>query len=232
MDEQSMTNDKIITKVKKLLALASSANANEAQSAMLKAQELMVMNGLSMQDVSVEKLEKKEIIRGTADESKRLSWYTYELATVLADNFRCYYIITTYYDRKRAIRFVGLKSDVKMVIVVYEYAMIVLKSQVKNFRDRLKNKFRAAKTQLNALCNDFIRGFIHGIDMKFRNQVKQQQWGLVLVKDPEVEKYYADIKFSKRSRFSAISTADNDMAYESGFIKGQEFEMVSGAIES
>jgi hypothetical protein len=231
MNEQSIADDKIVAKIKKLLALAASSNANEAQSAMLKAQELMVMNGLSMQDVSVKESPKKEVVEGTADKRGRFPWYLYSLSIVLANNFRCYSVVTVYHESNtRGIRFIGFKNDVETTIAIYDFASPYLKGLIKSFRDRLKNKYKAGKAQLNALCNDFARGFIHGLDMKFKDQVEKQQWGLVLIKDPVVVKYH-DNKHMSKGKTVAISTGKSDEAYAEGYTSGKHFEMVSGAIE-
>lgn len=49
-----MTKEKVIDKVKKLLAMTESEYENEAESAMLKAQELLAKHQLTMKDIDLD----------------------------------------------------------------------------------------------------------------------------------------------------------------------------------
>jgi len=162
---------KIIDKIQKLLALATSANHNEAQNAMLKAQELMVTNGLSMQEVTGQ--DEKQAVETATRTAKRFPWYVYKVAAILAENFRCYSIINCN-EYGRSINFIGLKSDVETVIEVYNFALTYLEAHIKAFKSRLKLQLGVDSNMINAYCNDFIRGFNSGLDEKFKQQVEQQ----------------------------------------------------------
>ncbi|MBP2664961.1 MAG: hypothetical protein H6Q71_2909 [Firmicutes bacterium] len=209
------------------VALATSGNPNEAQNAMLKAQEIMVNNGISMKEVSGN--DKKQAVESEAKSGKRFPWYAYDIAASLADNFRCYSIINRS-KHGRSINFVGLKSDVEAVIEVYNFALVYLDWQIKEFRGQLKSKLIADNGMINAYCNDFIRGFISGLDEKFKQQVEKQQWGLVLVKDEAVETYYEELQLGK-ARDRSVSSANSRAAYQAGYEKGRYFEMVAGELE-
>ena len=56
-----MVDSGIILKIQKLLALASSSNENEAQAAMMKAQEMLAKYKLSMKDVQSKHPESKAV---------------------------------------------------------------------------------------------------------------------------------------------------------------------------
>lgn len=63
----------ILRKVKKLMALANSANQNEAEQAMIKSQQLLLMNNLDavfLKDESEEKISLKRIIRQKKENAK------------------------------------------------------------------------------------------------------------------------------------------------------------------
>lgn len=84
-----------------------------------------------------------------------------------------------------------------------------------------------------ALRNDYITGFIDGLDSKFAEQVEQnkEEWGLVLVKDGDlVEKYNELSKSFKSARASTYSTSGDDRAYAAGVKQGRKFEQVRGEL--
>lgn len=49
----------------------------------------------------------------------------------------------------------------------------------------------------NRLKNDYMLGFIDGLERKFEEQVQEQEWGLVLVIPKEVEEKYEEIVTGK-----------------------------------
>lgn len=56
-----MEQGEVIIKIKKLLALSKSTNKNEAQNAMLKAQQLLIKHKISLQEVESYEEENIEI---------------------------------------------------------------------------------------------------------------------------------------------------------------------------
>lgn len=118
-------NGKIIDKVKKLLALTGSPYADEAEAAMLKAQELLLKHGLTISEVeTAEKPTVKEVAgEEVSTGRKRSAWWEKILAGIIGDNFRC----IAYYRRKKpGFYFLGLKEDVEVAKEVFSYAVIVI----------------------------------------------------------------------------------------------------------
>ena len=84
-----MTKEDILSKVKKLLAVAEGSNyEQEAQNAMLKAQEFILKHNLTIEDIEF-KEDKKEVVDESAAESGRMSWYWKRIMVIIGDNFRC-----------------------------------------------------------------------------------------------------------------------------------------------
>ena len=80
-----MTNQEVIDKVKKLLALSESDNENEAKSALLMAQKLMAKYNINVETTGEETIAySKEICQHRYDAA-----YRKPLGRVIADNFRC-----------------------------------------------------------------------------------------------------------------------------------------------
>ena len=84
-----MCNEKIIDRIKKLLATASDKGAteNEAMIAALKAQELMAKYNIELSEVQLEE-DKDEIVKLPTETGTGNKW-KFVLAHTVADNFCC-----------------------------------------------------------------------------------------------------------------------------------------------
>ena len=60
-------DEKLIAKIEKLLRLSSSNNEHEAQSAMMKAQELMAKHNIKMADVNPEEQPQEKVETRTSE---------------------------------------------------------------------------------------------------------------------------------------------------------------------
>ena len=88
-----MDNKSIISKIERLLALAgNNPSQEEAQSAMLKAQQMMAKYNLSMEAFQEKEPEKKEVEQVWVKGGQSCQWMR-SLAKVIADNFRCNLLI-------------------------------------------------------------------------------------------------------------------------------------------
>jgi len=84
-----------------------------------------------------------------------------------------------------------------------------------------------------ALRNDYIKGFIAGLDQKFKEQVEENkaEWGLVLVKDKDLVVAYEDIsKNFKSARASSVSSSGDRQAYSAGVKQGKSFTEIKGQL--
>ena len=102
-----MANEKLLEKIKKLFELSkNNPSAEEAKSAALKAQELLVENGLTMaevEDVDITKNERIDEVRIDLEPKK----WKYTLARIIADNFR----VKHFYCGKDTLIFYGHETD-------------------------------------------------------------------------------------------------------------------------
>lgn len=224
-----MTNEKIekvLDKVKKLLAVADStnnSNANECESALLKAQSLLASAGLSMEDVAQDE-SLKEIVEMSITELGQTIWWKRDLSVLIAKNFRCI-SYTTRHHRKTGLGFCGIKADAEIAKTVFQFAsrycayasdLFMLKNPVKENRAGVKN--------------DYIKGFIAGLDAKYKEQVKNNDWGLVLVKDKSVQDYVDDKMKKGKAQERNIADAKDYSAIKAGFTAGKGFEVPKAEI--
>lgn len=204
--------DDIILKIKKLLALSESSNQYEAKVAMLKAQELLVKHKFSMEEVKEHKnvivKEKKTDISFT-----KAKWKG-KLASLIAENFRCYLYYKTRYNH--TIVFVGKDEDVIVCKIVLEYAIDTINSIV----ERLRYQYRKEGCSTKGLENDFALGFIEGLKIAFERQKEEnREWGLVLAKDKEVVDYYNDLS---RNFKGTVYTNTRFQGFNKAYFKGKE----------
>lgn len=126
-------DESILTKIKNALIKAepnSGTTEAEAQSALLMAQKLMAKHNIDMSQVidTVEKT-KTEIEHGKVTEKEKKVWWKGTLATIIAENFRCY----SYYDKYGKglksvveLRFLGVKEDVQVATEVFKAAAVMI----------------------------------------------------------------------------------------------------------
>ena len=206
-------------KIKKLLALGTSPNENEAKAAILKAKELMAKNKLSEADFEDQK--NMEIVHLVCESAK---WTTdsgriwmVNLCKMLCDNYCC----VSAWNCARGHRtftlvISGLRDDVELCKSVIEYAVGFINSSIKV----LERKYgRISDTK--SIASSYANGFIVGMEMAFEEQKEEhQEWGLVMVKPDEVRDY----EESLGNRAVRSKKADfNPMAYMKGQNDGMQF---------
>lgn len=213
----TMNKEKVLDKIKKLLALSESNYEGEAQAALLKAQELMFKYGFAKEDLEVEP-ELKIVVDETVYAASRMNWWKHSIAQIIADNFRCYY----YYKIKQGIHFVGLKIDVEIAASVFNYCI--------HAADKLasQNAARFARFSVVDYKKQWLGGFIKGLRAKFEEQVKCM--ALVLVKSTEVNKKFNSMKIAHRKNNITRGNLEHG-AHELGFASGKSLNVHNGILK-
>ena len=221
--EQIISRDpdpKIIVRIQKLLALSTSNFQEEAESALLKAQKLMLLHGLSSADFSSDGAAHEPVVEKEVYHSQAPLWHG-RLAVVLASNFRCRTIWLTRYRNDKKIRvmtFIGYKQDAEVAAAAYAFAIALVKYNQRCIKERYP---RVTSAHLNT----YVQGFIKGVHDKFSEQVKKEAWGLILVTPAPVEKHYEDynsVPLKPRGRAAELSKNDN--AFSKGYRDGKTFD--------
>lgn len=121
-----MTEDKqrILEKIRKCMALGSSANEHEAAAAMRQARKLMDMHGLTNEHVELSELGEE----AARSEHANPPLWAAALQTVIARAFQC----SAYIRRRQAI-FVGRAESAKVAAYTYQVLMRQIKSSRKAF---------------------------------------------------------------------------------------------------
>lgn len=227
-----MENQKVIDKIKKLLALSeNNPSEQEAESAMLTAQRLMAEHGIVIDDVKQAVVGESEVISGHTEFMARMPWWHRALVKVIAPNFKCDYTIHSLRKNGRlagrAARFFGHPEDVEICKTVYCYAV----RQAGWLADVYAREYkrRSNVSSVNGIKNDFLNGFICGIRDKFKEQIEKNGWGLIVVCD-EAVRQACEKEVIGKIRGSSIRCAGSPAAKAAGYRKGKQFETVVGEI--
>lgn len=191
------TKEKILEKIKGLLALGDSSRNNseeEAKAAMLKAQQLMAKYDISAEEVDGEDEEQY------SHEMCEHKWdyaYRIPLAGVLAKNFRC-----RVYTRGKRVVFMGHPSDAKICKATFEFAYQFIQKK----GNALYNKRYSMGYPTRGVFNSYAHGFIVGLQEAF--DVQCQALAIVTPQDviDEFTNLSKDWKTKKRKDISDDAT--------------------------
>lgn len=170
-----MSELRILEKVKLILAKTTENGATdaEAQSAFLKAQELLAKHGLNMDDVENYNPSDKQICQaeGTTKYDQK---FRFPLARLIANSFRCEY----FRRGGKRIMFIGYKEDVAVCREVFNAAYAFI------YREAWKRQRKAYAETGNGegVVNGYALGFIAGLKV----HLDAQSVALMVVTPKEV----------------------------------------------
>jgi hypothetical protein len=161
--------DKIVEKIKKLLALSRSDNEHEAATALAMAQELMVQYAVEESQLE-EKTGVHEKIGTTRVglDTKRVGHWEAGLAQVLAPAFFC----RSFYMRGTDIFVVGRKSDCDVCIATFFF----IRGEAVRLADRAWNNFDSHQRMLvngKRWKNGYYEGLIRTIHERLTANLKR-----------------------------------------------------------
>lgn len=237
-------DEKILHKVRALLNLARNGgdpDSNEAQSALLMAQRFMAKNGIDELEVgeTPEVSLPKEVLDDYATEFEKLSWWKKSLGRVIAQNFRCY----SYLNKRKGytrLAFMGLKQDAEIAIIAFSFATDYIRLGADHFMKAYRKTYvlqqgiRPAISQQRAVRNNYVEGWISGLEAQYSQQVSKEGWGLVLMKDGLVTQTYndMDLKRGKSSQYSKGESTMGQDAYAKGYSDGKSFRATHQRIKA
>jgi len=223
------SESKIRNKIMKALALAgNNPSEKEAATALLKAQELLAKYNLSFDDIKREgKLGSQRAIHKTVIR-KKMNWWEKELATIIADNFRCFAYLSSEGQYRRLV-FLGAENDVEVATEVYCFACECVRYHSQAFLNR--KEIRRKWKRKHAFKNDYIRGYLSGLQDHFYNQLANEGLLPALIKPQTVQAEFDKMKVVvEGSSFS--NYADSIEAQRAGYRDGKRFNQNRTALDS
>ena len=211
-------DEKLKNKIKKLLKLAESSNQNEAESALEKAQELMIKNKLKESDLGVNtqdlKVIEKLIFSGTNDQRLR------HLMIIIAENFNCSHFYKKFKSNTNKIELwiVGFEDEIEIVQECFNFCVNIFKKNVKSLKEIYPF------TSPSVLKNSYFSGFNAGLNTKFKEQIKRNNWELVIVKDKKIIDFMDNKKLKTPKKNNKMGTL-NSSAFNRGLSDGKNIEL-------
>jgi len=210
--------DSIVEKIKKLLALSTSANEHEAGRAAQKAQELAFRYELELSTIAgmgqgqTLEYQSHGICLG---DGKMLEWRR-DLIWCLARHNFCRAFS---WSGTNKMGIVGQRHNFEIVMGLYDYLSATLSRLVE--RSFVTYKMAGGTDKATAYKNSWLRGAVVGIGMQLAEQRKADASSdagsaLVVVKDAELEDAFSSLvgKTSKHQTSNLNSAA--------GFLQGRE----------
>lgn len=199
-------------KIGKLLSLTGSDNPNEAQAALLKAQELMLKYNISLG------------YEGTAEEictkvircKGRLGFFEGRMANLVADNFR-----TKVWGMYGKYNFMGYRADVMASVHCFEF---LLKDSKEKFEKYYKDNIEpeAGKNILRAKSEarkQWQEGYVKGLSDAFDSRKSDPKYELMTVTPYAVLCEYEKLNL-QHFEISAREIFD-EKAYSAGYADGK-----------
>lgn len=192
--------------IRSLFAKAESTHSeHEAQSAILKAQELMAKYGISSVSTEDEIHYGSQICTHSGNKSFRRM-----LAIVIAPNFKvkCYLV-------DMQVTFFGREDDVKIAKEVFEYSYrSICKETRKLCRERKNNNL-----DTNGITNTYAIGFCAGL----KEKLEAQSTALMVVIPPDVNKKYSELSknFSRARKLQIKYNGQANDIYKQGLQDGR-----------
>jgi len=205
-----MDNERIVDKIKKLLAKADSnknSNEHEVEAAALMAQRLMAKYGVDVDEIDLQEMQ--EIVTGELNISKHRSW-KYRLSGVIADNFRCKKYFTT---RKGSckLKFIGQKHDVAIANEMYVFLYKIGHRNASKLEKKIREECGTAK----GVYISYTEGFVNGL----REKLEEQCRALMIITLPEVEAEYQEI--AKGFEGKGLRTRTTDKFNQKAYVQGK-----------
>lgn len=205
--------EKITQTIHKLLELSkNNPSQEEAQSAALKAQELLAKYHLDLKSVEDIDLDENEEIAENEVIIPAKKW-KYTLATIIAENFRCKH----FYKGKGTLVFFGHKTDTEVAADTFKYLFIIGNKLAGREVDKV---FGETGTSAG-VYNSFVSGFCSGV----RDALGAQSKALMIVVPEDVTESYTErMKGCRHMNLSGLSVGFNSgcfNAYQRGKEEGR-----------
>ncbi|MBI4856383.1 MAG: DUF2786 domain-containing protein [Acetobacterium woodii] len=207
-------------RIKKLLALGTSPNPNEANYAILKAKKLMVEYKLTDRDLLRYDEKPIKVDSNIYYTTRREHWMT-GLADVISENNCCvFYMVTPPGTQRHYIIFHGYEEDALICSSIFAYAVDCVRSQLKAIKKVMKLDEKP-NTIINEACETYGKGFYEGLDDAYTVQdFEHQEWGLVMTVPPEVKEI---LKPMEHAQHKEKNHEDHYSFYAQGYREGKIF---------
>lgn len=222
-----MTRERIIERVRKLLALSNSSNEHEAALAAAHAQRLLAEHNLAMSELEMQEEGAGEVELKVAKTVPK--WLSSLFATV-ANAFDCFPIVTTNQEHSR-LRFIGVGEDPGVAACTLQYLIKELRRLASGYLSSLELRDAGlSATDRQRIRTSYLLGGVHGVRQAMAAQKAQTPTtskALVPVKDALIRQYREEHVGELRTRRSRSSTVVSE-AFHQGRQDGASLQLNPG----
>jgi hypothetical protein len=228
ISESSTKRDKMLTRVRELLALAESPNEHEAASAMRMARRFLLEYNLDLRELDEKRGYETRFI---GKSMPRVQEYHYVLSSILQDHFFVQCIWATSYDAiadqsGRILQIHGTWENLELASYVHDF---VLHTADGLWRARKKSSVQRDGTKLQYYTG-LLRGFASKLNLQ-KTELREQH-SLVWLADPLLGEYYRHL----HPRIQSVSTSGVSRSdlFDAGLEDGRKLHLrrgVSGPAE-
>jgi hypothetical protein len=212
--------EKIVDKIRKLLALSESSNEHEAMLAMENANKLLMKHNLEMSDVN--EVDINEMIEDDIMSGGRLMSYKTSLISSIMRLNNCEIVVHNRTRGQKIVKALGKKHNIQVSISMYEYLVSTMEKIIKKEKCGNANSFRI--------------GFAHSINQKVNEIIKERNkkqnefdeacTALVVVEKELVKKFMKEKYPNIRTTITKSSIVDH-ASYSAGRTAGQAVSLNS-----
>jgi hypothetical protein len=225
-----MSRERIIERVRKLLALSNSSNEHEAALAAAHAQRLLAEHNLSMSELEIQEEGAGETELQVA---RTVPKWLSSLFAIVATAFDCLPIVTTTHACSR-LRFIGVGEDPGVATCTLQYLIKELRRLASGYLRSLEAAHnRLSATDRQRIRSSYLLGGVQGVQQTLaaqKTRTPTTSQALVPVKDALIRQYREDhlgeLK-TRRNRSSTVVSA----AFHQGRQDGAALQCTS-AIEN
>lgn len=214
---------KVIDKIRKLLALSRSSNEHEAALAAAKAQQSLAAHNLQMSDIDITS-------RSAADHlaipvGARPPFWTVRLFNGVAKSCDCAVVLNR---SQGLLPFVGVGADVEVAVFLYMFLCTTIYKLGEKFREK-RVKLSDDKQKRRDAKSSYVLGCVEAVRQKLEESKKQHPTtsnALVPLKDALIKKTLEDIGVSADAQDNAVEE-DAD-AFHKGIADGRKIQIRKG----
>ncbi len=219
-----MSRERVIEKVRKLLALSNSSNEHEAALAAAHVQRLLAEHNLAMSELEAREEGAGEVELQVARTVPK--WVSSLFATV-ANAFDCFAVISATATSSR-LRFIGVGEDPEVASCTMLYLMGELKRLAAVYlRDKLSKSQDLSVSGRQKMRNSYLLGGVQGVRQALASQkaaTPTTSRALVPVKDALIKQYKEEKLGAVRVQRTRKSTVFSD-AFNKGMQDGAALQM-------
>jgi hypothetical protein len=229
LQDASDHHDKLMLRIKKLLALAESKNRFEAEAAMAKAHELIAKYNIQ---IYRQHDDRKFFSVFVGSPALRHPREDYHLANLLQDFYfvRGIWVPVYVLDKGkmgRVLEVNGTAQNIKIAAYVYDFIRQFIGAQWLDYnQEKRLNRYRKTDFAVG-----IIEGFRHKLKSKMmKRKTKNDLFALIKKGDPQLEKYFK-FKYPHTTSVNKVAANQNERIWRDGKKVGRKLVIAKGICE-